>query len=448
MSGLDNRLIRVGAEHIALLRAMHVFWAPLEAGGPCVDREAPYGTAAIAADARRILAVADLPCPASDDDVLALHAEALCRLPIFVGAGELAGGRYRTNEGAEVDVGERETRALQALHGYLTADPEDAPVHFKRPYGEMTAYELDLAHVVGVAGRGPDGELDEKQRADLWALHRSLDGVLQVWLEQARFAPGDYRQKEGRWRHVEGDGGIALIEFTRPPPVAELVDAVRGKDKPAVERLLARGADPEATGADGHTAMIVAAAFNDTAMVELLVRGGAAVDVRQGKWKLTPLNAAAAAGAAQAFDVLLAAGASLAIRSQSETSPLAFAVLYGREAIVERIAASGWSEPGALGVQCCVGAEEASARDRLGVSTGLVVTQVVVRSTADRLGLQRDDVVVEVDGVAVASLPALAAAVRAHPWRDLVRLTVIREGKRLEVAGPVGPRIGEPAFKP
>ena len=431
---MTSRTIRVDEDHLALLRAMKVLWVAIEAGGPAVSPEAPYGSENVEADVRRIVPHAVEPQRLSD--------EALLRLPILVGAGELSPDE-------SLGVGPREIAALRALRMKLQFGPEALPINIKRPYGDMTAYELDLADVVGMTPEGPRGKLSQSQTKELWALHESLERVLQVWLQRARFTPGDYAQDtDGRWLRIdENTDRIAVLELTRPPAADEWVAAIKAKDLAQIERLLARGADPETTDTAGHTPMTYAAAANDVPVVKLLLRGGAEVDARQGKWKATPLIAAAMAGAVDTFDLLREKGASLAIRSVSETSALAYAVLYQRDAIIQRIAAAGWTEPGALGVICYADDELAEVQAKIGPAVGPVVKRVFLRSTADRLGLEKNDVIDRVDGAKITSVPQLASAVSAHAWRETVHLAIVRNGQRLEVSGSVEPRIGEAVFK-
>jgi hypothetical protein len=431
---MTSRTIRVDVDHLALLRAMKVVWVSIEAGGPAVSPETPYGSEDIEADVLRILPHAAEP--------RRLSVEALLRLPILVGAGELSPDE-------SPGIGHREIAALRALRMELQLDPEALPINIKRPYGDMTAFEIDLAEAVGIAAAGAGGRLSRSQTKELFALHESLERVLQTWLRRARFTPGDYAQdSDGRWRRVdETTDRIAVLELTQRPGADELVAAIKAKDLTHIERLLARCADPEATDTAGHTPMIHAAAANDVAIVKLLLRGGAEVNARQGKWKASPLIAAAMASAVETFDLLRERGASLAIRSVSETSPLGYAVLHQRDAIVQRIAAAGWTEPGALGVQCYGDEELAEVRARIGPAEGPVVKRVVLRSTADRLGLEKEDAIELCDGVKVTTVAQLASAVRAHAWRETVHLTVVRRGERIAVSGPVEPRIGEGVFK-
>ena len=62
----------------------------------------------------------------------------------------------------------------------------------KRPYGDTTCFELDMASILGVKPEQGD-ELSEAQMAQLDAVHEEMQPVLQVFLRQAALAPGPVR---------------------------------------------------------------------------------------------------------------------------------------------------------------------------------------------------------------------------------------------------------------
>jgi S1-C subfamily serine protease len=111
------------------------------------------------------------------------------------------------------------------------------------------------------------------------------------------------------------------------------------------------------------------------------------------------------------------------------------------------ILATGWSEPGSLGVVGYAPDGEEAARRRVAAHTGAVVANVIVRSTADRLDLRIDDAIVELNGNAIARFADLTAAVEKTRLADEAHVAYIREGTRREVKGVLGPRIGEPFLK-
>jgi hypothetical protein len=65
----------------------------------------------------------------------------------------------------------------------------------KRPYGDMTYFELDMAEILGEPIRqGADGLLPEAQAKRLWQLHVDLLPALQLFLQRAEIAPGPYER--------------------------------------------------------------------------------------------------------------------------------------------------------------------------------------------------------------------------------------------------------------
>ena len=87
-----------------------------------------------------------------------------------------------------------------------------------------------------------------------------------------------------------------------------LVDAARNQDPPQVRALIDRKADVNARAADGSTALLWAAHWNDLASAELLLRARADANVAN-DFGMTPLSRACTNGSAFLVDLLLKAGA-------------------------------------------------------------------------------------------------------------------------------------------
>ena len=93
----------------------------------------------------------------------------------------------------------------------------------------------------------------------------------------------------------------------------------------AIEALLAGGADPQATDADGDTPLTIAA-FNgasDAALASLVAHGAALA--HRNRFGATPLHAAAAAGSAAAARALVRLGADVAAVDASRLTARAMA---------------------------------------------------------------------------------------------------------------------------
>ena len=87
-----------------------------------------------------------------------------------------------------------------------------------------------------------------------------------------------------------------------------LLDAAERGDRAAVLRLLAKGANPNAPGPDGTTAIMWASANDDLELVRALIKAGADVKLKN-QFGTTALTEAAIVGSTRVVDALLKAGA-------------------------------------------------------------------------------------------------------------------------------------------
>lgn len=213
----------VSPQHIAALRKMRVSWnARIEGGGPVIDSWTPYGSADMADDLGPIIGT---------DDGVAIarfHREVSSVLIDALKHCELGEGTYRLKTIDNAWMEERLRRELAGLpparieaivaemprlqpdqsfhftaaHCRLLRSlavewPDDdiiwiaarggypAPVvDFKRPFGEMTAFERDMAAIVGrpmPTAKARDLEL-ERLYWEMWP-------ALQTFIEYARIEP-------------------------------------------------------------------------------------------------------------------------------------------------------------------------------------------------------------------------------------------------------------------
>ncbi|NTZ83701.1 hypothetical protein FCJ61_11985 [Burkholderia metallica] len=197
--------------HVALMRRLRVGWLPVESGAPAIVPEPPLtGDGATLDLAKAILG--------TDDDVLAIRtlAELGHVVPEFVtGAGTLAPGRYELPEELReafdypesgVDASGRfEFRAehLAVLRGTIWRTLDDYsidavlerddfwPLSYidgKRPYGDCTYFQIDMAELLGEpyrfdAGRNLIEDADKDARLE--RLHYETRAALQVFLMHA-----------------------------------------------------------------------------------------------------------------------------------------------------------------------------------------------------------------------------------------------------------------------
>jgi len=100
-----------------------------------------------------------------------------------------------------------------------------------------------------------------------------------------------------------------------------LIDAVKQKNKAAVQALLQKRADVNASEGDGATALHWAAYRDDAEIVDLLIRAGAKVNAAN-DLKITPLYLASVNGNVAIVERLLKAGAHPEAASETGVTPL------------------------------------------------------------------------------------------------------------------------------
>jgi uncharacterized protein len=129
-------------------------------------------------------------------------------------------------------------------------------------------------------------------------------------------------------------GGTALAADQR------LVNATADQDKTAVAALLKQGVDVNAARADGSTALLWSAHWNDLETVDLLLKAGAKVDAAD-DYGVTPLSRAAENASIAMVERLLKAGANPNLAENSGMTPLMTATHTGNVAVVKALIARG-----------------------------------------------------------------------------------------------------------
>src|SRR5262249_575678 len=125
---------------------------------------------------------------------------------------------------------------------------------------------------------------------------------------------------QGRWRNNEDTPMRKLLWVLLVSPAAPLLlhaadakealwAAARTGDVKALESLLEKGADVNATNEIGISALWLAASKGHLEAVKVLIKHKADVNVRDGIWYQTPLSQAARRGLLEMTKVLLDAGA-------------------------------------------------------------------------------------------------------------------------------------------
>jgi ankyrin repeat protein len=110
----------------------------------------------------------------------------------------------------------------------------------------------------------------------------------------------------------------ASLPFAAEPT---LLDAAERGDRAAALRLLSKGVNPNAPGADGTTAIMHAAANDDLELVRALIKAGANVKAKN-QFGTTALTEASIIGSAPIIGALLKAGADANTRTPDGETPL------------------------------------------------------------------------------------------------------------------------------
>ena len=129
---------------------------------------------------------------------------------------------------------------------------------------------------------------------------------------------------------------LALSAAGDPP----LVEAARNGDEAALRTLVEQGADVNATGGDGSTALVWASHRDLPASVALLIGAGADVD-RSNDLGATPLWAAGENGSAAVTELLLDAGADPNLALRHGETPLMAAARAGSARVAELLLEHG-----------------------------------------------------------------------------------------------------------
>jgi ankyrin repeat protein len=132
-------------------------------------------------------------------------------------------------------------------------------------------------------------------------------------------------------------GGARFVAAADSTP---LIEAVKRHDRVAVNALLDRGAEVNATEADGTTALHWAAQLDDLEMIALLLDAGAAPGAPT-RFHVTPLELASNNGNAATVERLLGAGADPNAVSREGQTPLMSAASSGSVGAVEVLLAHG-----------------------------------------------------------------------------------------------------------
>ena len=223
LDGLGEPL-RPDARHLAAIRKLRFTWDTMvESGGPIVDPSRPYGSRNMADDLAPIIGTRDI------EAIAKFHIEVARGLSWVLENGVLPEGRYplahldnaamesammRGTENlsaAQIAQFRAEVPRLEPDHTFLFTSAHRAllkqlrfgwprpslisifpawggqivpTVNFKRPFGDMSAFDIDMAAILGLPRPADNGKFDPA----LWRLYTEMLPALQVFVEHAEVA--------------------------------------------------------------------------------------------------------------------------------------------------------------------------------------------------------------------------------------------------------------------
>ena len=133
---------------------------------------------------------------------------------------------------------------------------------------------------------------------------------------------------------------VSSAAFSAATPAEPLLDAAEAGDRATALRLLARGANVNAGGPDGTTAIMYAAANDDLELVRALIKAGADVKLKN-RFGTSAITEAAIIGSAPIIDALLKAGADPDIRNPEGETPLMAVARSGNVEAARRLIEAG-----------------------------------------------------------------------------------------------------------
>jgi len=201
--------------------------------------------------------------------------------------------------------------------------------------------------------------------------------------------------------------------------------ALQSAEVETVYRYVAEGGRTDLPFENGSTPLLTAIEASFAHALPILVAGGADVNAPQGAKMLTPLRWACLCGSSRNVKRTLI---NLGARVDLETVNVARTVARSGLGNAHLDLLLAQTHHGSVGLFLAPHNVEALALARLGAASGAVVMNVARFSPAERAGLQRDDVIVALEGGEVDGAHALSERLATRWAGDVAALAIIRAG--------------------
>jgi S1-C subfamily serine protease len=249
-----------------------------------------------------------------------------------------------------------------------------------------------------------------------------VEGAVKI---QALFSDGATRDATVLGRNASSDLAVVKVAATGLPTI-ELGDSHQvqvGDDVVAIGNALAL------QGGLSVTRGIISGLHREVGTNT----GGALEDVIQTDAAINPGNSGGPLVDARGQVI----GINTAIANPSSAQNVGFAIpISNAKVIIEQLRQG--KQPAFLGVSTQDVSQARADGHNLAVDAGAYVQSVNSGTPAERAGIKKGDVVVEVDGKAVTSAASLGEIIRTHRPGDKVKITVDRGGTKVSIEATLG----------
>lgn len=197
-------------DHIKLLREFVVIWDLSEAGAPVIDPGRPYGSTDRYSDMARIVGLTNgIPLSTEQKAILdQLYQDMTSAFEIALQHARLTPGDYSYQAAPEIDeetgdisaepgktvtfhITDAHLKLLNGANGVWLEYWKTLGINSKRPYGDMTAFELDMANILDIPVEN-GGNLTLDQLDHLQQLHTDMLHTLPILLKHGTLQTGHY----------------------------------------------------------------------------------------------------------------------------------------------------------------------------------------------------------------------------------------------------------------